>query len=135
MFTRIALRERPSDADLAGTPAPDPLPNPMNLPQPQTAAVAAWSVENVPDGFELALRQPAPQAGTEHLVYSDGLASVSVYVEPLTRAAPAFSGTSNRGAINLHGRVLDGHQITVLGDVPAATVERFAQGVVPATGG
>jgi sigma-E factor negative regulatory protein RseB len=128
------LRERPSEADLAGTPAPDPLPNPMNLPQPETAAVAAWRVENVPEGFDLALRQPAPQPGSEHLIYSDGLASVSVYIEPLTRPA-AFSGASGRGAINLHGRVLDGHQITVLGDVPAATVERFAQGVVPATGG
>lgn len=135
MFTRIALRERPSEADLAGTPAENALPNPMNLPQREAGTPAAWSVANVPEGFELALRQPAPQGDTEHLIYSDGLASVSVYVEPLTRAAPAFSGASNRGAVNLHGRVLDGHQITVLGDVPAATVQRFAQGVVPAAGG
>jgi sigma-E factor negative regulatory protein RseB len=134
MFTRIALRERPSEADLAGTPPDNALPNAMDLPQ-RAAAPGAWSVANVPDGFELALQQPASPDGSEHLIYSDGLASVSVYVEPLTRAAPAFSGASNRGAINLHGRVLDGHQITVLGDVPAATVERFAQGVVPAAGG
>ena len=134
MFTRIALRERPAEADLAGTPPADALPNAMNLPQ-RAGAATAWSVANAPDGFELALQQPAPQPGSEHLIYSDGLASVSVYVEPLTRAAPAFTGASNRGAMHLHGRVLDGHQITVLGDVPAATVERFAQGVVPAAGG
>ena len=136
MFTRIALRERPAEADLAGTAAENPLPNAMNLPQPAaSAATPAWNVANTPDGFELALRQPAPQPGTEHLIYSDGLASVSVYVEPLTRAAPAFTGPSMRGAIALYGRVVDGHQITVLGDVPVATVERFAQGVVPAAGG
>ena len=134
MFTRIALRERPGEADLAGAPAENPLPAPLPRPQPAAATPAGWSVANVPDGFELAARQPGTQAG-EHLVFSDGLASVSVYVEPLTRAAQAFTGLSSRGAVNLFGRVLDGHQITVLGDVPPATVERFAQGVLPATGG
>lgn len=137
MFTRIALRERPSEADLAGAPAQDPLPNPLPRPQPPAAvtAASAWNVANPPAGFELLARQPEAPASGEHLVYSDGLATVSVYVEPLTRAAPAFTGASNRGAINLFGRVLDGRQITVLGDVPPATVERFAQGVVPAAGG
>ena len=64
---------------------------------------------------------------SEHQVYSDGLANVSVYVEPLRADVPAFSGPASRGAINLYGRVLDGHQVTVLGDVPTAAVERFAQ--------
>ena len=132
MFTRIALRERPSEADLAGAPGEAPVANPMPLPQAATAA-PGWSVANVPDGFTLAASKPL-RDDVEHLVYSDGLAHVSVYVEPLTPAAPAFTGPSTRGAVNIHGRVLDGHQIIVLGDVPPATVERFAQGVVPAAG-
>jgi sigma-E factor negative regulatory protein RseB len=135
MFTRIALRERPSEADLAGAPVENPLPNPMPLPQTPPPPDAKWQVANPPDGFELAARQPATPATGEHLVYSDGLANVSVYVEPLTGAAPAFTGLSSRGAVNLYGRVLDGHQITVLGEVPPATVERFAQGVLPTAGG
>lgn len=132
MFTRIALRERPSEADLAGAPVEDALPNPLPLPQAAPATASAWSVANPPEGFELAARQPAAPAVGEHFVYSDGLATVSVYVEPLTGGVPAFTGPSDRGAMNLYGRVLDGQQITVLGDVPPATVERFAQGVVPA---
>lgn len=135
MFTRIALRERPGEADLAGAPVENPLPSPLPSSQAAVAAANGWSVANAPDGFELAARQPVAQAGGAHLVFSDGLASVSVYVEPLTRAAPPFTGLSSRGAVNLYGRVLDGHQITVLGDVPPATVERFAQGVMPAAGG
>jgi sigma-E factor negative regulatory protein RseB len=64
-----------------------------------------------------------------HLLYGDGVASVSVYVEALSRGVPVFTGAASRGALSLHGRVVGGHQITVLGDVPAATVERFAQGI------
>jgi sigma-E factor negative regulatory protein RseB len=135
MFTRIALRERPSETDLAGAPVENPLPNPMPLPQAPPPPDAGWYIANPPDGFELAARQPTASAAGEHLVFSDGLANVSVYVEPLTGAAPAFTGLSSRGAVNLYGRVLDGHQITVLGEVPPATVARFAQGVMPAAGG
>ena len=74
-----------------------------------------------------------PMGDAQHLLYSDGLAHVSVYIEPIV--PPAFTGPSSRGVVNVYGRVLDGRQITVLGDVPPATVERFAQGVVPAAGG
>jgi sigma-E factor negative regulatory protein RseB len=135
MFTRIVLRERPSDADLAGTPAAGAAVNALTLPAPGAGRASAWAVADAPAGFALTLQQPQSGLDSEHLIYSDGIASVSVYVEPLTRAAPAFTGLSNRGSVNLFGRVLDGHQITVLGDVPAATVERFAQGVVRAGGG
>jgi len=146
MFTRIALRERPTDSDLSGdtdriVASPQGATrNVLNLPQPGAGRVPGWSVVDPPAGFTLALQKPeATEASaddaTEHLIYSDGIASVSVYVEPLSTQAPAFSGPASRGAVNLYGRVLDGRQITVLGDVPAATVERFAQGVAAAGGG
>lgn len=133
MFTRIALRERPSEADLAGAGVGGASQTRLELPQSGTAAPANWRVIEPPTGFALTL-QPARGGASEHLVYSDGLASVSVYVEPLTATVPAFSGPASRGSVNLYGRVIAGHQITVLGDVPAATVERFAQGVA-ASGG
>jgi len=134
MFTRIALGERPSEAELAGsgTGVAQASQSTLQLPEAGNARVPDWRVVEPPAGFVLALRQPAPPDGSEHLVYSDGIANVSVYVEPLSREAPAFSGPASRGAMNLYGRVLDGRQITVLGDVPAATVERFAHGVAGA---
>jgi sigma-E factor negative regulatory protein RseB len=135
MFTRIALGERPAEADLALSEAGQAVATSMQLPRADTGRTPAWHAIDPPPGFVLALQQPAPQGGSEHLIYSDGIASVSIYVEPLTPETPAFSGPASRGAINLHGRVLDGHQITVLGDVPPPTVERFAQGIAPATGG
>lgn len=135
MFTRIALGERPSDADLSGAGIGEATRNTLALPESGGGRIPAWRVVEPPSGFLLSLQQPSPAPGSEHLVYSDGLANVSVYVEPLTREMPAFSGPASRGAMNLYGRVVDGRQITVLGDVPAATVERFAQGVVAVEGG
>jgi sigma-E factor negative regulatory protein RseB len=85
-----------------------------------------WRVIDPPDGFRTS---DDSTLGADHRIYSDGIASVSIYVEPLSRTAPAFSGPFSRGAVHFYGRVLDGMQVTVLGDVPAATVERFAQSV------
>ena len=130
MFTRVTLGERPSDADL-GSDVLQAAPGvALDLPQAmETRLASGWTVLDPPAGFRLTMQQPPAPRSSEHQVYSDGVANVSVYVEPLQAKVPAFSGPASRGAINLYGRVLDGRQVTVLGDVPAATVERFAQGV------
>ena len=72
--------------------------------------------------------------GTEHLVFSDGLATVSVYVETVTGDSEPLGGLSSMGAVNAYGAVADGHQITVVGEVPAATVEMMARSTVSAAG-
>jgi sigma-E factor negative regulatory protein RseB len=134
MFTRIALGQRPSEADLAGDARDDAKRTVLVLPAAVAAVASAWTVVDPPPGFALAMQQPRADAG-EHLVYSDGLANVSVYVEALDAGIPVFSGPASRGAMNLYGRVVQGRQVTVLGDVPAATVERFAQSIAAADGG
>lgn len=63
----------------------------------------------------------------DHLVLSDGFASVSVYLENKKLAIPA--GFRSAGAINSFSRVLDDYLITVMGEVPAATVRMIAEGV------
>jgi sigma-E factor negative regulatory protein RseB len=63
------------------------------------------------------------------MVYSDGLATVSVYVEQLPAPEDAFNGLSTMGAVNAYGRLLEGHQITVVGEVPPVTVELIARSV------
>jgi sigma-E factor negative regulatory protein RseB len=65
-----------------------------------------------------------------HLVYSDGLAAVSIFIEPLEAdAAPAEPGEGRSGSVNIYKRVLGTYRITALGEVPAATVRRFAEAV------
>ncbi len=65
------------------------------------------------------------QATVSHLVFSDGLAAVSVFIEPLPKAMPSRS-LSHQGAVNIYVRLVSDHMVTALGEVPAETVMRIA---------
>jgi len=92
-----------------------------------------WSVDGMPKGFKLVLYQrggmPGLKSVVEHRLYSDGLASVSLYIEQNANTHRSFQGHSRMGAVNAFGRVISGHQVVVVGEVPAATVEAIGRGV------
>jgi sigma-E factor negative regulatory protein RseB len=92
-----------------------------------------WEVRRLPEGFSLTnyqrkRMQPGGE-GTEHLVYSDGLATVSVYVEMASADDNPLKGLSRMGAMNAYGTIVDGHQVVVVGEVPAVTVEMMARSI------
>jgi sigma-E factor negative regulatory protein RseB len=87
---------------------------------------------NLPPGFQLVRAQQTAGAlpESEHLVYSDGLASVSVYIEPHALSAPvAVESGMMRGVLSVHSIDAAGVRVTALGDVPPATVQAMARGV------
>jgi len=90
-----------------------------------------WNVARVPAGFALTLRRVQLIAGSpqpvQHLVYSDGLASVSVFIE-LNPAAklPDLQGPDRMGSASTYSTRVNGHQVTVVGEVPPKTVEEMA---------
>ncbi len=92
-----------------------------------------WKVIQVPDGFVLTDHNwhqlSAHEQGVEHWVYSDGLASVSVYIEKAPREHGSYQGVTHRGALNAYGTMLEGHYITVIGEVPMKTVELIGNSV------
>lgn len=95
-----------------------------------------WTVDSPPPGFMMGMRKehglPMKRMPVEHLFYTDGLASVSVYIEKHEQDAPMLDGASRMGAVNAYGRSLgDGHRVTVVGEVPAATVAMMARAVRP----
>ena len=64
------------------------------------------------------------------MVYSDGLAAVSVFIEPMHDGAdPVQSGTASLGAINIYTREVANHLVTVVGETPAASVQRIGNAV------
>ena len=69
------------------------------------------------------------KAPVGHLVFSDGLATVSVFIEPSNPQNQALGGLAKVGAAFAYSRRLNGNQVTVVGEVPAATVEAIAAGV------
>ncbi len=88
-----------------------------------------WQVEDRPAGFarltevqRMIAGQPQP---VTHIVFSDGLAAVSVFIEPLPADAPR-TGQSRQGAVNIVTRPVANHLVTVMGEVPAATIMQIA---------
>ncbi|HHJ14959.1 MAG TPA: MucB/RseB [Gammaproteobacteria bacterium] len=92
-----------------------------------------WKVVRVPAGFELMdhrwHRLSAHEPGVEHWVYSDGLASVSVYIEKAGQEEDSYQGATHRGALNAWGTTVAGHYVTVVGEVPMQTVELIGKSV------
>ncbi len=94
-----------------------------------------WGAVELPAGFSLAVRQARTASdadrGLRHLVYSDGLATVSLFIEPAVAAAEQAEGLSQIGAANAYTTVRDGHMVTAVGEVPARTVEILALSARP----
>ena len=62
------------------------------------------------------------------IVFSDGMAAVSVFIEPLAgRTESLRPGPSSLGAFQIYTREVANHVVTVVGEEPAASVQRFAQ--------
>jgi len=93
-----------------------------------------WQIPAMPDGFVMIdLRRqslPGSDNRVDHMVYSDGLATVSVYVEdPAT--SMAMAGGRSLGAVNTFA-VRDGaRQVVVVGDVPMTTVRMIGESLRP----
>lgn len=64
-------------------------------------------------------------------VYTDGLASVSLFFEGLQggdQGRAAVQGVA--GATHAHAKEVDGYRVTAMGEVPLATVQRFTEQLV-----
>lgn len=94
-----------------------------------TEAQVSWSFPKPPPGFKLTAHARRPSAKgqppVEHFVFGDGIATLSVYMEPIG-SGPAMIGGSRLGAVNVFGAKVDGFIVTVVGEVPERTVREMA---------
>jgi sigma-E factor negative regulatory protein RseB len=134
MFVALDVGTKPSEADLA--PA-ETLANAVTADANNAAGVRpGWRVE-APAGFRLVRteRVAGNASQSEQLVYTDGVASVSIYVEPHADAKQSEGATASaestivRGALSIHSQDAGGLRVTALGDVPPATVQAMAKSV------
>ena len=90
-----------------------------------------WGFSNPPDGFWQESVVKRKVADTEQfiqqMVYTDGLASLSVFIEKQT--LQAAQGETSMGAVNGYIRILNNYSVTAIGAVPATTVRRMAESV------
>lgn len=88
-----------------------------------------WVADNVPSGFRVVSTQqkilPDADDPLTHIVYSDGLVTVSVFISPVTdEKKPRRSSV---GASNSYSTVVDDYRVTAVGQVPQVTVEQIAR--------
>ena len=89
-----------------------------------------WNVTGLPDGFMRTAGSLEFMAGVAeprtHLVYSDGLASVSVFVDVGSAASEQDEGLTSMGAANAYTLMVEDFLVTAMGEVPARTVHQIA---------
>jgi sigma-E factor negative regulatory protein RseB len=119
-----------------------------DMVKPRHAATSAWRIEDagaVPaslQGWAVAGDLPGFRKIVElkrrlgdsrpvgQLVYSDGLAAVSVFIEPMEGYREAVrTGLASMGATHIYTRQVANHMVTVVGEAPAASVQRIADSV------
>ena len=88
----------------------------------------SWQSTDLPKGFRAVATHGETLNGSEdvvtHILYSDGLANVSVFIAAVDEKGR--TGASRVGGSNSYQAVVDGFQVTAVGEVPAMTVEQIA---------
>ena len=133
MFVALDIGTAPADTDLL--PRQRELLTTTAAPRDEIdlRGPPAWQVLKAPAGFAFrSARSSASGAtGAQHLVYSDGLASVSIYIETSDSTSEDLTTMAGRGTLNIYTYGKDKWRFTVLGNVPVATVTAIAQSIVP----
>ncbi len=88
-------------------------------------AAVAWNVKP-PPGYvrvqEAVRALPGKKSPVTHLVYSDGLSVLSLFIEPTDLQAQSLRGLSAEGTIGIYARNVEGYTVTTLGEVPNAAL-------------
>jgi sigma-E factor negative regulatory protein RseB len=101
--------------------------------QAAPASLPGWGLSAELPGFRKVIelkRRMGKSRPVSQVVYSDGLAAVSVFIEPMEgHADPVQTGTASLGAIHIFTRQVANHRVTVVGETPAASVQRIGNAV------
>ena len=95
---------------------------------------AAWQFKTPLPGFHrlAGMKRQAHSGSPEifHVVFSDGLAAISIFIESLPQNNVEL-GMLSMGAINVYRRVAGKHLLVVMGEVPQSTLKKLGDGIEP----
>ena len=102
-----------------------------------TASAEGWLLKAPVAGFKpmSCYKRPASVPGTAggdeplQWIFSDGLASVSLFLEPYDRQRHEKESSMSAGATQTMTRQLGAYWLTAMGEVPMATLKLFANGL------
>ncbi|MGH8806585.1 MAG: MucB/RseB C-terminal domain-containing protein [Noviherbaspirillum sp.] len=140
-FTQISIgnvdrsRVKPSFANTSGWRVENALMSQVNL--------SGWDVKSLPPGFRkvrevkrmVSEATNAVPSGTSvagqreisQIVFSDGLAAISVFIEPGSQSRT--EGSLQQGALNIVGKRQGDFWLTIVGEVPAAAIRQVANSI------
>ena len=90
-----------------------------------TAIAQGWTMSRGVPGF--ASMNCFKRPDTMQWIFSDGLATVSLFIEPFDRKRHAHEGVWSMGATQTLAKRMDEWWLTAVGEVPAPTLKVFAQ--------
>lgn len=106
----------------------------MNTKISANKAKSSWQIMWMPDGFTLVAKQSRFKARNgalvEQQVYSDGLNSISIFMEKIRAQHSHLHGISKMGSNNAFGTIINGHFVTIVGEVPARTVDKVGNSIL-----
>ncbi len=140
-FTHLIIGDAVRDEDLEASEHSGSMVNHLRLeplqnglPVKQTAM--DWNLGWVPPGFEMATadirRKPASVENVSSLMYSDGLATFSVFIEPMPKHGAASMVSMNGATVAITRRVDSGqvfHLATLVGEIPEATGQQIIRSI------
>jgi sigma-E factor negative regulatory protein RseB len=99
-----------------------------------TAAAEGWLLKSAVPGFKPMScfkrakfdNAAASASPTMQWIFSDGLATVSLFVEDFDKTRHLHEGAASSGATHTLLRRMDAYWLTAVGEVPAATLKQFA---------
>ncbi len=136
-FTSLHLPERIADSALESVLIQedftvvrvDSADSPDLLPDPR------WRIGKLPPGFGLhhnsKRMMPGSEEPVQHMIVSDGLASVSVFIanDAADWMQHEHRGTTHAGPVNAYRSAVAGHSVVALGEVPTLTVEMIGRAI------
>lgn len=107
----------------------------------QQVSLSGWSVTAMPPGFKKirevkrlvtdtpvqASLSPVGSREVSQIVYSDGLAAISIFIEP--SAGKRSEGYMQQGAMNIAGKRQGEFWLTIVGEVPLVAIKQVANSV------
>lgn len=131
MYTEIHIGSVP-DLAMPSSPEPPPPIAEGDIEESSDNALL-WPSDAGPAGYKLTNRRHKrlrSGARVEHLIFSDGLASISMYIEAIgEQRDDQLQGSTNMGGVNAMGRLIGERQVTVVGEVPMETLSRLLDAV------
>ncbi|HJV87033.1 MAG TPA: MucB/RseB C-terminal domain-containing protein [Noviherbaspirillum sp.] len=107
------------------------------------ASLAGWSVKGLPPGFRKihevkrmvsnqssssgAASTVPSQREVSQMVFSDGLAAISVFIEPGSQSRT--EGSIQQGALNIVGKRQGDFWLTIVGEVPSTAIKQVANSI------